>query len=288
VGQGSAGEPTRAREIYGELGDRERRGLERCRSALERGRRVRGRPIASSEQHGLLVDLRGAVGHVPAGDMATRPRRRSVWRGGERHWDGWVVVVHDDLVHLAARPPGDEGDEAPVREAEILSAARSGAVVRLDDGSIGLVPLDELSWEPSLGVPALDRGTKLRGRIVALTLEGPVLSPRAVAPSPWPAIALAYPPGTEVAAVVEQRTGSRVLLRTDRAPRAPAVVDAEALPGDPDPGARFEATVTRVNAIAGAVVLERLRSPARALRPAPEAPTQERREPRRAASDSRS
>src|SRR5687768_5432554 len=121
VGPGSAGEPARAQGILDELGGRERRGLERCRRALEKGRRVRGRTLASSEQHGLLLDLRGAVGHVPAADAAARPAGGRSWRGGERQWEGWVVAVQGDLVHLSARRPGEEGDEQPLREAEVLS-----------------------------------------------------------------------------------------------------------------------------------------------------------------------
>jgi hypothetical protein len=283
VERGSAGEPGRAERIPGDVTPREQRGLDRCRRALERGRRVRGRPIASSEQHGLLVDLRGTVGHVPAADAAARPPGNR-WRGGQEAWEGWVVAVSGDLVHLAARWAGEEGGDAPIRRAEVMSTTRSGAVVRLDDGSPGVLPWEELSWLPSLGPPELPAGTRLEGRIVALTLEGPVFSPRAVAPSPWPAIALALPPGTDVGVHVVERGGGHALLRTDRAPRAAALVPEDALP----PDGVSEATVVRVNAIAGALVLEDLRSGSRAPRPAREARRQGPQGPEQAASGSRS
>jgi hypothetical protein len=270
VGRDPAGDSAPAQGIPVDLGARERRGLERCRRALERERRVRGRPIASSDRHGLLLDLRGAVGHAPAAEVAARPPSGNLWRGGDSQWEGWVVAVHGDLVHLTARRPGDEG-EAPIRAAEVLSTARSGAVVRLDDGTIGVVPWDELSWEPTLGLPELPRGMRLEGRIVALSLEGPVLSPRAVAPTPWPAIALAYPPGSAAQVRVEGRAGGHVLVRTERAPRAAAIVPEDEVPD----ATSLDATVVEVNAVAAALVLENFspRSP-RALRPAPGAPTQ--------------
>jgi hypothetical protein len=303
VGRGSAGEPDRAHGILGELGNRERRGLQRCRRALEKGRRVRGRTIASSDQHGLLLDLGGAVGHLPATEMGARAgtaaagasahagaraRASALWRGGEPQWEGWVAAVAADLVHLSCRRPGEEGDEQPIRRAEVVATGRSGATVRLEDGSSGVVPWDELSWEPLLGAPRLPVGATVVGRVVALTLEGPVISPRAIAPSPWPAIALALPPGSEVVARVEARTPEHLLLRTDRPPRAAAVAEAHALPVDARPGLEVSATVARVNAIGGALVLDDVRPRARAPRPAPGAPTPERRGPRRAASDSRS
>ena len=248
---------------------------------------MRGRTIASHDRHGLLLDLRGAIGHVPAADAAA-PARAARWRGGDAQWEGWVVAIAGDLVHLGARSPLDEHDESPLRTAHVLGTARSGSMARLEGGSTAIVPWDELSWEPMLAPPELPPGSPLRGRVVALTLEGPVLSPRAVAPSPWPAIALALPPGTDVTVRLEARERGHALLRTEQAPRAAAVVSDEALPSALRPGATFAATVAHVNAVASALVLEDLRPRARAPRHAPAAGTPGRRGPEQAASGSRS
>ena len=288
VGRGSAGEPSRADGLPGDISARERRGLERCRRALERGRRVHGRIVASDERLGLLLDLRGAVGHVPPEDAAAPAARGSVLRPGERDWEGWVVAVAGDVVHLGARRPGGAGDDGPVRDAEVLSTGRSGAVVRLDDGLLGVVPWEELSWEPCLARPELPRGTRLAGRVVGLTLDGPVLSPRAIAPTPWPAIALALAPDEVVAARVEARSGDLALLRTARAPRAAAVVPAAELPEGSEVGAVLEARVARISAPAGTLELADLRPSARAPRPSPEARRPGPRGPEQAASGSRS
>jgi hypothetical protein len=288
VGRGSTGDSARAQKTPVGFGEQERRGLERCRRALERGRRIRGRRIAASERHGLLLDLRGAVGHAPASEAARAAGSGSVWRGGDAHFEGWVVAVQGDLVHLSARRPGAEGDEEPMRGAEVLSTSRSGAVVRLDDGAVGVLPWEELSWEPMLGMPDLPAGARLEGRIVALTLEGPMLSTRAAAPTPWPAIALALPPGSAVTAHVEKLAGDHALLRTDLAPRAPAVVPATALPAGTGPGGTVTATVARVNPIAGALVLEDLSPGPRAPRHGPEARRRGPQGPPQAASGSRS
>jgi hypothetical protein len=286
VGHGSAGEPGRADEIPADLARRELRGLERCRRALERGRRVRGRPIASGDQHGLLLDLHGALGHVPPAEAAARPPASRAWRLRDE-WVGWVAAVSGDLVHLVARR-GAGGDDGPVRAAEVVEAEPDCAVVRLDDGSRAVVPWEETSWEPLLERPALRRGDPIAGRVVGLTLDGPVLSPRAMTPSPWHAIALALPAGAPVAARVEALAGRHALLRTCRAPRAATVMRADALPAGTQPGDVIAATVARVNAHAGTLTLEALSPTARAPRPAPAAPTPGPRGPEQAASGSRS
>ena len=288
VGPGSAGDAARAKEISGGPDAKERRGIDRCRRALEKGRRVRGRTIASDERHGLLLDLRGAVGHVPAADAAARAVRGARWRGDDAQWEGWVVAITGDLVHLGARRPREEHDEAPLRTAHVVGTARPGVMARLEDGSTAIVPWDELSWEPMLAPPELPAGTPLRGRVVALTLEGPVLSPRAVAPSPWPAIALALPPGTDVTVRLEARERGHALVRTEQAPRAAVLVPDDALPTALGPGAIFAATVERVNAIAASLVLENLRPRSRAPRHAPAAGRPGPRGPGQAASGSRS
>jgi hypothetical protein len=274
-----------------ELPDKERRGLARCRRALEKGRRVRGR-VAASGDLGVLVELRGAVGHVPASDRAAGGARRSLWPGAADRWEGWVSAVAGDVVHLCARRPAGRPDEETVRRAQVVSVGRSGALARLaDDGATAVVPWEELSWQPSLEPPALERGMEVAGRVVGLTLEGPVLSPRSVVPSPWPAIALAHPPGTEVEAVVERIQGDQALLRTERAPRARTIVGVEALPGDAAPGSTLGAAVVRVNALAGELVLAGFSSRPgrpRAPRPAPGAERPGRQGPEQAASGSRS
>ena len=271
VGRGSAGEPGRAEEALRELSPGERRGLERCRRALERGRRVRGRPIASSDRDGLLLDLGGALGHVPPAEVAAGRAPASVRHPHDSRWEGWVAAVAGDLVHLVGRRPGANAADDPVRGAEIVSVGGEGVVVRLDDGKLGIAPWEELSWGPALEPPEHSRGTLLSGRIVGLSLDGPVLSPRAVQPTPWPAIALALPPGTTVEAHVEACANGHALLRTARAPRAAALVPEDALPEGTHPGDTVEATVARVNPIAGTLVLDGLSPCARAPRRAPAA-----------------
>jgi ribosomal protein S1 len=164
-----------------------------------------------------------------------------------------------------------------MREGTVVRLGRSCAVVRLDgDGSPAIVPWEELSWWPSLDPPSLRAGDHVAGRVVGLTLDGPVLSPRAVTPSPWPAVALALPVGTTVSVRVEASDGARALVRTDRAPRALAVVAAAHL----EPGATLEATVTGVDATAE--TLELSLPEARAPRHAREARTPGPRGPERA------
>jgi hypothetical protein len=267
----------------------ERRGLRRCRNALEKGRRVRGRIVASGH-HGLLVDLRGVPGHVPTAEVSARRASRLPWAGADERWDGWVVAVGDDLVHLSPRRPEERFAEARVRSGEVVTTGRAGARIRIEGaGSLAIMPWEELSWQPMLEPPRLEPGTVLTGRIDDITLEGPILSPRSLVPTPWPAIALALPPGTRVGATVEHRAGGQALLRTDRAPRAATIVPVDRLPRDAAPGATVEATVEEVNALAGLLVLGELslRSPSsRALRPVAADETPGRPEPGRAASDS--
>lgn len=263
---------------------RERRGLDRCRRALDRGRRVRGRVVASGA-HGLLVDLRGALGHVPAGEAVERPTSGGAWRRPTGQWEGWVVAVGDDLVHLSARPPQDRLGEG-VREGDVVQMLADRAIVKLrGDGRNAVVPCGELSWQPSLDPPRVAVGTALAGRIVGLTVDhGPVLSPRSLVPTPWPAIALALPVGARVAARVERVDGDRVQLRTARAPRAAAIVGGDG--PAPAEGAEVEATVVRVDAAAATLVLEDLAvraSGTRAPRPGTAAATPEPRGPERAA-----
>ncbi len=265
----------------------ERRGLERYARALARGRRVRGRPLASGP-HGMLVELRGVLGHVAKGELAVGDP------GTSRHWEGWVLALGEDLVHLTSRRPSERGDEDAVREAEVLSSGKAGARVRLmDDGSTGVVPWDELSWHPLLEIPRLEHGVRLRGRVVGLSLEGAVLSPRSVAPSPWPAIALALTSGTRVPAVIEAVSGDMARVRTQRAPRAVALLRTDRLPPAATPGDSCTATVTGVDPIAARLDLDH--EPVRDLDdrprdppPGPGARTQEPPAPGTAASGSRS
>lgn len=286
VGQGSARDVRSA--AGGEPPPRQRRALARCRRALERGRPVRGRRIVAGDE-GLLLDLRGVLGHVPASEANERPPTRGVLGPVRDRWEGWVVAVADDLVHLCAQRPGERADVTAVRRGEVVSSGTSGARVRLEgETSLAVLPWEELSWEPLLEPPSLAPGTQVTGRVVGLTLGGPVLSPRSATPSPWPAIALALAPGSTVHACVEARTANRALLRTVTAPRAAAIVSAERLPSDAGPGTALEVTVVRVNAAAGALELDGISPGPRAPRLAPAAPTPERRGPGQAASGSRS
>ncbi len=283
---GSASDARALLKESGEVPARERRGLDRCRRALERGRRVRGRVIASGA-HGLLVDLRGALGHVPAGEAVERAASGGAWRRPTGQWEGWVAAVGDDLVHLSARPPQDHVAEG-MREGEVVEALGDRAIVKLrGDGRHAVVPCGELSWQPSLEPPRLALGTQLAGRIVGLTVDhGPVLSPRSLLPTPWPAIALALPVGGRVGARVELLGGDRAQLRTEQAPRAVAIVAADGLPAAAGEGAEVEATVLRVDAAAATLVLADVAAwatPTRALRRGRAAATRERPGPGQAA-----
>ncbi|HEX2087589.1 MAG TPA: hypothetical protein VHF89_18035 [Solirubrobacteraceae bacterium] len=243
--------------------------------------------MAHSAEHGLLVDLRGALGHVPAAEAGDRRASANALGRAHGEWEGEVVAIAGDLVHLCRRS-GEGRDARPVRHGEVLNVGRSGALVRLEgDGSLAVVPWEELSWEPSLAPRELERGERVEGRVVGLTLDGPVLSPRALVPSPWPAIALALPPGTRCAARLEAVADGTALLRTARPPRAAAVVDAAVLPPGAGPDAVLEATIARVDAIGGALVVGEVTfAAARAPRPERAAPTPEPREPGQAASGS--
>ena len=240
--------------------------------------------VASGEE-GLLIDLRGALGHVPASEAEPRPAARSIWGRSAEHWEGWVVAVGRDLVHLSTRRPEDRSDQESVRGGEVVTTGRSGARARLDDGSLAVIPWGELSWEPWLERPDLPHGTPIAGRVVGLTLDGPVLSPRALLPTPWPAVALAHPSGASVTARVEAHGEGRARARLERAPRAVAIVDDPRL----RPGDLVEAVVEEVNPIAGRLTLADVRRAGpRALRPAPEAARRGPPGPGQAASGSRS
>ena len=221
----------------------------------------------------MLVDVRGALGHVPAAEVE-HGRRVLLGRGG---WHGWVTGVAFDLVHLTAEPPGRAREDAAC-SGEVVQIEGPGAVVRLDGGRTAVLPFVELSWDPALAPRRLEIGDRVTGRVVGLTLDGPILSPRSVAPSPWPAAALAFPAGTRVPARVTEIGRGRVALRIERPPRLTAIVPAYELPLDVLPGAPVEATVATVHALAGALQLTDV-SPAsaRAARPAPAAPTPARR-----------
>lgn len=241
----------------------------------------------ASGPRGLLVDLRGAVGHVPAAEAEQRPTRHTAWRRASGQWEGWVAAVGDDLVHLSGRPPQDRGAEG-VREGEVVEMLDDRAVVRLvGEGGMAVVPARELSWQPALEPRRLAPGTRVAGRVVGLTVHhGPVLSPRSLVPTPWPAIALALPPGATVAARVEAVAGDRACVRTTLAPRATAIVPVDQLPDGARPGSEIEATVVRVDAASGTLALDAVSSLAatpRAAQPEPGAERPGRRGPEPAA-----
>jgi hypothetical protein len=229
--------------------------------------------VVASGPQGLLVDLRGAIGHVPAAEAGERPVRSGAWRRATAHWEGWVVAVGDDLVHLSIRPPQDRVAEG-VREGEVVEMLADRAVVRLgDDGRMAIVPSGELSWHPALEPPRLAPGTRIAGRVVGLTVDhGPVLSPRSLVPTPWPAIALALAPGARVTARVHGLAGDRACVRTEAAPRAVAIVPAGRLPPGAVPGTGVEATVARVDPASGALLLDALSLRAAATRALPPEP----------------
>jgi hypothetical protein len=237
---------------------RERRALARARRALQKGTRVTGRPLAEG-RHGLLVDLRGVVGHVPASEAGRTPERAAGLRSRLASWEGWVCAVGDDLVHLSTNGPTPAGDDGEICSGIITAIGPTAAVVRLDGRpDDAILPWEEMSWEPALGDPRLETGDRVAGRVVAITLEGPVLSPRSVLPTPWPAVALALPAGSRIAVRIERLAGGRAEVRTCTPPRVRSIVGAGALPGDAAPGDVLETTVVRVDPIGGALVLDEL------------------------------
>ena len=281
------------------------RALERCRRAQERGRRVRGRVVAAGDA-GLLVDLGGVYGHAPAEGAGTDARglRRSGVAGparrGER-WTGWVIAVTPDLVHLTSSSSGTSPSRGPVRSGIVEAVGSEGARVRLDgapDPSAAgkgrpperaIVPFGELSWfdDLSAGAP-LAPGDTVRGRISELTLDGPVVSPRSLTPTPWPAVALALAPGTRVPAQVEAVREGRALVRLEAPARPTVAVGAERLPDGAEQGSEIEVVVGRVDPVARRLTLDELGLSLRSSRPAQAAGTGERRAPPRAAEGSRS
>ena len=203
-------------------------------------------PLLASGPEGLLVDLGGALGHLPAGESGESIRRRGAW----------VAAVDGDLVHLTAERPWLGGYEGALRSGVVVSATSHRAVAQLEGGGPSAVVLfEELSWEQLVVPPVLAPGDPVRGRVIGLSLDGPILSPRAVVPAPWPAVALANPRGMRVPARVDAVEGDRVAVRLERAPRITAVLVRHELPLGVLPGASVEGTVERVDVLGCALTL---------------------------------
>jgi ribosomal protein S1 len=134
-----------------------------------------------------------------------------------------------------------------------LAGASSGATT-------AIVPRSEIAWHP---VPSaadeLHAGDRVRGCVVDLGVDGPILSLRAVAPSPWPAIALELPPGTAVRLRVRSVGERGALARLVEQPHVATLVPR----ADFEPGQALTATVERVDVELGRLHLEGV-TPARA------------------------
>ena len=237
--------------------------VDRVRRALGRRRQVRGR-IVSEGEHGLLLDVGGLRGFVPATALAGATRRR-----GEPlldRWRGRPVAVTDHLCILGASadPPGS----AVTGTVEAIGP--EGAWVALEGRGArrALAVRDELGWTPG-EEPAV--GDTVRGAVLDLTMAGPRISLRALRPSPWPAVALELEPGTPVTAAVRAATADGAIVRLVDQPHAQARVPATALPGPVRAGQWLHAVVHRVDASAGRLALAAIRAgpgprPARAER----------------------
>jgi len=189
-------------------------GLARCERAQAAGRRVRGRVVAARGDAALL-DV-GGVRALARGAACT----------------GWVDAVSEQLVTLAPERRGARPSPTAltlVRSALVEWVYDAGAWVVLDDGSPAFVPRDEVGWAPLLSTVGILRpGDRVRGRVVGLTVDGPLLSPRAATPDPWTAVALELPAGCLVRVRVEQVAGGSALVRVLGVPPAAALVPVDA------------------------------------------------------------
>lgn len=218
-----------------------------------RGRRARVHVVRRGP-HGVLADAGGLRAWFAPDDP---PRRRLV--GGHA---GWVVAVTSHLACLGGEQKrlAPSGAMTDVIEGVVLSATETQARVRLLQGggaATAVVPRTQIAWHAVASAAAeLRPGDRVRGRVIDLDLDGPVLSLREAAPSPWPAIALELDPGTEVRMRVRTVTRSASIARLVDHPHVITVVERS----DVEPGESLTGVVEEVDVEAGRLHLGRVRT----------------------------
>ena len=254
-----------------------RAAVARARRALAGGRSLRGRVVRSGT-HGLLLDVAGVRGFVPAAALGEEERSAAAMVG--ERWRGRVVAVTDHLCILGRlpEPPG------AVVTGTVQAIGPEGAWVALAGRGArrALAVRDELGWTPG-EEPAV--GDAVSGAVLDLTMSGPRISLRALQPSPWPAVALELEAGMPVTAAVRATTADGAIVRLVDQPHAEAHVLAGDLPGAVRAGVWLHAVVRQVDVRAGRLALVAIRT-GPGPRPGREARTGERRAPGQGAAGS--
>lgn len=228
--------------------------LHECEARRDRGRRAPVRVVASGE-HGVLAEAGGLRAWFSADDP---PRRAPTGRLA-----GWVAAVTPHLVYLGGRERRlpSAGALTEVVEGTVTAVEERHARVRLAGAGISsstaVLPRAEIAWHPVPAATAeLAPGQVVRGCVVDLGLDGPVLSLRAATPSPWPAIALELTPGTPVRLRVRAITREGTLVRLVDQPHVTTLIDR----GDLEPGEVLTAVVGHVDVGAAHLALEEVRA----------------------------
>ena len=225
----------------------------RVEELRERGRRAPVRVVARGE-HGVLARAQGLRAWFPPDDP---PRRRL--SGG---LGGWVTGLTSHLAYLGGqrRRAAPTGALTEVIEAVVVSADEQQARVRLLQGSAhstAVVPRTRIAWHPvASAADELTPGQHVRGRVVDLGLDGPVLSLRDAVPSPWPAIALELTPGMPVRLRVRATGRTAAIARLVDHPHVTTVVART----DVEPGQPLTAVVGEVDVEAGRLHLDGVRT----------------------------
>jgi hypothetical protein len=231
----------------------------RCEELRRHGQRVAVRLICTGE-HGTLADAGGLRGWFPP---ATPPRRSALGRRG-----GWITAVTPHLAFLSGTPQDEERGAAlsATLTGTVTSVDRHGARVRLagaaPEATLARLPRTEIAWHPVASADAeLQRGDRVRVRVIELGLDGPVVSQRAAAPSPWPAIALELEPGTGVRLRVHTVLDRGAVARLVDHPHVTTLVGLDGLRA----GDTLTATVGHVDVPRRHLVLRQVAAPLRAL-----------------------
>jgi ribosomal protein S1 len=225
----------------------------RLEERRERGRRAPVRVVARGS-HGVLADAGGLRGWFPPDDP---PRRRL-----PGVLAGWVTGLSSHLAYLGGSQRRTSSGDAltEVIEGVVVAADDAQARVRLlqgDGRSIAVVPRNRIAWHPvGSAASELRPGDRVRGRVVDLGLDGPVLSLRDAVPSPWPAIALELTPGLPVRLRVTLTGRTASIARLVDHPHVVTVVERT----DVEPGQALTAVVGEVDVEARRLHLEQVRT----------------------------
>jgi small subunit ribosomal protein S1 len=195
---------------------------------LQEGQTVEG-VITRLSTAGAFADVGGIEGFIPNAELDHRRihSAQAVVKIGDRLP---LKVLSIDLANrrvklsrkaLLPSPWEDAAQRYPVGsrvQGKVLRVTPRAAIVELEDGIEGLVPLSELSWTRRPLHPAELLHAGQEAEFVVLELEPErqrlVLSLRRTQPNPWEEAAARYPVGSRISVQVRRVTETAAIVET--------------------------------------------------------------------------